>query len=232
MTPRFDWTWSGGNFFATASIRFFCWQRCSCTNDPSKDPIKTDTGRRLWIFVFGHQLTQRSDGAMDVQTSNPTGLRSSIQILPPQQGAGSSSGTCGVNGTDFCPRAWDERVYGPIPRAPPNATDIIKPTTDTNSTVCGNRCHSSSDCGTTDSEYSCSCAFPSIEDARKLGLDPVYPAAVCLALFVTSVQSNLGGRSVQSFVDARGVPHTCRCNETVTGRECCATTNGVLPTMS
>ena len=144
---------------------------------------------------------------------------------------GSSSGTCGVNGTDFCPQAWDEHMYGPVPRTTPaNATDIRKPPTGMNHTVCGNTYRSLSDCGSTDDKYSCSCAFRSFDDTRKLGLDPVYPVAACIVLFTAFFQSDLGGRSVQGYVDARGVPHTCRCNEMEIGAECCGQSNGELPT--
>ena len=232
MTPRFDWTWNGGIFFASAAIRFFCWQHCSCTFDQNEKRNKTTVDKSVWNLPSGQQMVQTPDGAMYFRPLDGKDPDTSVQILPPQHGKGSASGTCGVNGTDFCPQAWDEHLYGPVPRPPSNATDIVKPPTGSNRTVCGNTCHSISDCGSMDTEYSCSCAFPSSDDARKLGLDPVYPVAACLVLFLASAQSNLGGRSLPSYVDARGVPHSCRCNDEKIGTECCGPTNGVLPTIT
>ena len=229
MTPRYDWTWNGGNFFASVSIRFFCWQHCSCAVDLDETLTGTETDNRLWTLPFGQQVTQSPNGAIYIHPLGPAGPGRRVQILPPQQGAGSSSGGCGKNGTDFCPQAWDEHIYGLIPRASANTTDIIRPPTDIFHTVCGNTCHSLSDCGSVDRDYSCSCAFPSFHDARRLGLDPIHLVAACLALFTASIQGKLGGRSVPNYVDARGVPHTCRCNERETGRECCGQTNGDLP---
>ncbi len=235
MTPRFDWTWVGGNFLASASIRFFCWQHCSCTVDPNKNRnTTTNINKRLWTLPFGQQMIQASNGATYLYQLDPERSKKYVQVLPPQNTAGSRSGTCGVNGTDFCPQAWDEHAYGPVPRAPANASNTVKPPTGVDRTVCGNTCNSTADCGSsTDSEYSCSCAFPSPNDARKFGLDPVYPVAACLALFLASTQSNnLGGRSLPGYVDARGVPHTCRCNREKIGVECCGRTNGVLSTVT
>ena len=230
MTPRLDWTWTAGNFFASASIRFFCRRRCTCTSNLNKNSTEDDAAKRVWPLLPDHKLAQFKNGALYLQSSGAGGSQSSLQVLPPQRGVGSSSGRCGVNGTDFCPYAWDERTYGPAPSVPPDTTDIIKPLNSANSTVCGNTCHGPSDCGSTDSGYNCSCAFPSSDDARTLGLDPVVPAAVCLALFVTSMQSQLGGRDTRSYVDAKGLPHTCKCNETFTGIECCGAINGIRPT--
>ena len=241
MTPRFDWTWGGGNFHANAALRFFCWQHCTCASDRDGAIPKTELNRMVWPLLPGYSFRQNMDGSYYLVGVGSKGDPVSMQILPSQQGnIGPHNGHCGPNGTDFCPSTWDKEILGPVPLVPPNTTDIIQPVTQSkggNSTVCGNACHGPSDCGsTTGSEYSCSCAFPSPDDARKLGLDPVAPAAVCLALFMTSVQSKLGGKRDMidsiptTYVDARGVPHTCRCNETFTGAECCGAINGIQPT--
>ena len=229
MTPRLDWTWSGGAFFASAAIRFFCWQHCTCTSDQNRAVPKFNMDKRVWPLLPGYSFMQMSDNSYYLIGTGSRGNASSLQILPPQGGMGSYSGHCGVNGTDFCPSAWDKETLGPVPLVPPNTTDIIKPAQKGNSTVCGNTCYGQSDCGSTNSQYSCSCAFPSSDDARQLGLDPVAPVAVCLALFITSAQSKLGGRDIPTYVDARGVPHTCRCNETVIGVECCGAVNRLQP---
>lgn len=196
----------------------------------------------VWPLLPGYSFRQNMDGSYYLVGVGSKGDPVSMQILPSQQGTtGPHNGHCGPNGTDFCPSKWDKEILGPVPLVPPNTTDIIQPVVTQskggNSTVCGNACHGPSDCGSTSTtgsdEYSCSCAFPSTDDARKLGLDPVAPVAVCLALFMTSVQSKLGGKrdTIPTYVDARGVPHTCRCNETVTGAECCGgAVNGIQPT--
>ena len=224
QTPRLDWTWAGGNFAASISIRFYCWQRCRCKNNPTRDNATLG----LFAFVHGHELTARSDGAMVIQQGpgpHPPGVLGQTHlVLPPQNGPGSPSGSCGASGKEFCPLAWDASVYGEVPRAPPDTTDIVKPAApSTNETVCGNRCDSPADCASPDgTEYSCNCAFPSSDDAKTLGLDPVAPIAICLALFSSSLKGNsLGGKrglgSTPSYVNSRGVPHTCRCNATFHG---------------
>ena len=234
MTPRLDWTWAGGNLFASASIRFYCWQRCACKVDPSRHDDTTP----LWAFIHGHEMALRPNGAMIFQSSSSNSVQTQVtQMLPPQNGTGSPSGTCGASGTDFCPAAWDEATYGPAPRTPPNVTDLIKPDPpDTNLTVCGNKCKGSSDCASANDKYGCSCAFPTSEDAHTLGLDPVVPAAICLALFMSSLQGNsfvgksssLNGRNAPKYVDGRGLPHTCRCNETFVADGCCESKDGIV----
>ena len=246
MTPRLEWTWAGGNFFASAAIRYWCWQRCACKNSPTKD----NATLAMWAIVQGHELAYRTSGAMYIQATGPVpkGQPRETQVLPPQNGAGSPSGTCGVSGREFCPRKWDEAVYGAVPRIPPGVTDIVKPPpSNPNSTVCGNRCNSITDCGSSDAAgFSCSCALPSVPDAKKLGLDPVAPIAICLALFTSSLKTGpLGGkrdilgegvdtgsfmnmRSVPAYVDGRGVPYTCKCNETFTADACCKPRNGIV----
>ncbi len=117
-----------------------------------------------------------------------------------------------------------------------------------NLTVCGNKCNSIADCGGSEDAggFDCSCALPSGQDARRLGLDPVAPIAFCLALYKSSLGiSQLGGkrnvlgermemgyrvneRGVSAYVDKRGVPYTCRCNETFVGDACCRSRNGIV----
>ena len=100
-------------------------------------------------------------------------------MLPAQNGPGSSSGTCGANGTQFCPQAWIEGLLGPILGAPPNVTDIVNSTASTNLTMCDDKCSGPQDCRPSDSDHDCSCAYPSPEDAIKLGFDLLFPTALC-----------------------------------------------------
>ena len=248
QTPRLDWTWGGGNFFASASIRFVCWRRCACSNvRPNRDNASTP----LWAFVHGHALALRPSGAVVIQQETgpvPPGGERETQVLPPQNGAGSSSGECGVSRKEFCPQDWPSNIYGEIPRAPPDTTDIVKPKAPSSSqAICGNTCTGAADCSSSDTQHGCSCAIPTLEDARFLGLDPVAPVAVCLALFASSIKQNsLGGKRAlmsrgdsadwgpiglsaeSTYVDIRGLPHTCKCNLTFTSDACCRSRDGMV----
>ena len=200
--------------------------------DPPTDP---DTAK-IWRFMSALQLRLHDHGSLYLE---PSGTKSEgdagdsdWEILPPQQQLGMfrtyASGTCGPNKDEFCPKEWNETAWGQIPVEPPNVTDIVKVEPPKNGSlgVCGNKCTGPADCGTTEHQYSCSCAFPSVSDARLLGLDPVVPVAVCLALFSSAASKNLGGRQVEKFVDERGVPHSCRCNETMVSDACCTLNSG------
>ena len=235
MTPRYDWTWEGGNFFATAAIRFYCWQHCACKSNP---PLNRDTSN-LWQFMTSLQLQLHDDGSVGLKPSGSGQQQQTsdkgTQVLPPQQqGASDSpSGTCGANRDEFCPKAWDTMAWGPVPHAPPNVTDIVKPVPPKNGSigVCGNKCSGPSDCSTTEHQYSCSCAFPSASDAHSLGLDPVTPIAICIALFSSALHGSgngLGGRNLPRYVDSQGVPHNCRCNETTVADSCCRSSKAIV----
>ena len=240
MTPRYDWSWGGGNFFSTVNIRFHCWRHCTCKTDPPLDPDTT----KLWRFLTDLQLGLQDDGSVNLEPSGSSeqgqGANTETQqVLPPQRPGttNSRSGTCGANLDEFCPKAWDTAAWGPIPNEPPNVTNIVKlyPPKAGVMGVCGNNCTGPSDCGTTKDQYSCSCAFPSPSDAHLLGLDPVAPIAICIALFASAVDGKgseigkgLGGRGLHEYVDERGVPYSCRCNETMVLDACCESSDGMV----
>ena len=215
MTPRHDWTWTGGNLGFVASLRWHCSRVCSCWENPHHDNMTTD----MWQILEGLSILEQDKSLYLISKS--TDRR--INILPEQNGNHAPSGTCGTNGRQFCPLNWDYKAWGPAPETPPGASDIIKPQTpSTNLTVCGNKCHQPSDCGSTSDKYSCSCAIPTITDIRTLGLDPVAPVAICIALFASSMKmSTFNGRDVPSYTDYYQMPHTCKCNATYTSDECC-----------
>ena len=177
---------------------------------------------RFCAYVQGHELGLGSDGSVVSQASRTR--QGQVQVLSAQNGPGSLSGTCGTNGTQFCPQAWNEGLLGPIPGAPPNVTDIVNSTASTNLPVCGNKCSGPQECGPSDSDHDCSCAYPSPEHAIKLGFDPLFPAAVCLVLAAGS----LLGRDLPTYVDSRGVPYKCRCNQTFAANECCGPKDGMV----
>lgn len=238
MTPRYDWTWGGGNFFATVNIRYHCWRHCVCKSNP---PQVRDTSK-VWRVLANLQLGLREDGSVDLkpvgslQQGQGTHLGMQ-QVLPPQRqdAPRSPSGTCGATHDEFCPKAWDTAAWGPIPLGPPNVTDIVQPSPPKPGvmSVCGSTCTSPSDCGTTENQFHCSCAFPSVNDAHLLGLDPVAPVAVCIALVASAVvgkgyRKGLGGRDLGGYVDERGMAYSCRCNETVVLDACCESRSGIV----
>ena len=240
MTPRYEYTWGGGNFFLSASLRAYCYAHCYCTS-VGKDRTR-HRAFTVWQFLRGHQMVFRGDGnSIDYGKRGPLehGVFQRLgQVLP--QGVGATpyaSGTCGPDGRQFCPSPWPEAQLGPIPRAPPFTTDIVvappspDPGAKRNLTVCGNQCKGQSDCSPTKGGYGCDCAVPNTEDARFLGLDPVAPPSICLSLNLLAFGAkSLQGRSYwgSELVDERGVPYQCRCNATYTGMECCGSRDGIV----
>ncbi|KAL6714894.1 hypothetical protein ACLMJK_007154 [Lecanora helva] len=232
FTPRLEWTWGGNNFFAAAAIRFHCWQRCACTKDPSKkDPATSMFLNPIWNIVSSQNIAQHGDGSLTLEATGSQ--KSEVQILPPQPSSNSLSakapaGTCGPDGQQFCPTPWPTDTLGPILQmeSPPNATLIIKESSSTKFTKCGQFCDTPQDCGPSDSTDSCVCALPSPKDARTLGLDPVFPKTVCLALALAI--TGISGRDVPQYLDERGSPYQCACNSTHISNECCSRSNGQL----
>ena len=241
MTPRYEFTWGGGNFYLAASLRTYCYAHCWCNSvGKSKTSRKNFT---LWQFLRNHQIVSLGSGAMDYGKRGPLtkGVYEKLgSILPPQDGPeGPTSGKCGEDGKQFCPAPWPEEQLGPIPGSPPQVTDILPPTVaradgKKDMTVCGNRCDGPKDCKTSLDYYACSCAFQNQEDARIPGLDPVSPPSVCLSLnkvtFGLLPGSRLSGRGEKAteYVDEAGVPYKCRCNGTYTGNECCGSGDGTV----
>ncbi len=241
MTPRYEYTWGGGNFFLAASIRTYCYAHCYCSSVG-----KNQTSRRnftVWQFLRTHQLVMHKDGSIDYgrRSKLSEGIYNKLaSVLPPQDGAGGpTSGTCGADGKQFCPAPWPLTEFGPIPRAPPYSTEMVRPPSagaanGTNDlTVCGNRCSGPGDCKASVDNYSCDCAFPNSEDAQALGLDPVAPPSICLALKMVTfgfLTVSLTGRDEKApgYVDRQGVPYQCRCNSTYIGNKCCGSKDGMV----
>jgi len=244
MTPRYEYRWRGPSFFLAASLRTYCYAHCWCN---SVGRNKTATPKfTVWQFLRNHQLVMHTDGSIDYGKRSPLsrGIYDKIAtVLPPQSGSTqNTAGTCGPDGKQFCPSTWPTDVLGAIPRSPPFSTEIGAPVISSfqpanthptkNMTVCGARCSAQSDCSTSVSGNTCDCAFPNPEDAGRLGLDPVSPPSICLALDTQTfgVLSTLFGRDekIQRYVDEQGVPYRCRCNSTYTGNECCGSQNGMV----
>lgn len=196
---------------------------------------------QVWRITATHQLARQSDGSITLEAAGSgdgsggggggagatgeAGRTSLGLVLPRQRGAKPAAGRCGHDHRQFCPEKWPVDVLGPVPRAPPDATLVWKAPGDggKNLTQCGSRCKSPRDCGIGDGsgEDGCFCALPSPQDSRRLGLDPVAPMAVCLALVHAAVSGGIMGREVGRFVDERGEMYRCLCNETYVSHECC-----------
>ena len=268
MTPRVDWTWDGGYFFASASIRMHCYLNCNCSLGKTD---KTPT-ERVWRFVDGHQLALRDNGQIDLEDSAPTDSSSvggsgtsgsggdepdpkriRMTVLPKQNdytyqtgGLNSTAGlpSGGPSGNPLVPQAWPTRMLGPVPSAPPNATEVVKYTSSDSEvgpgakndlTICGNQCHGPQDCApANEGDHACTCAFPNTHDAKWLGLDPIMPVSVCLVLmhaaFGKTGGGSLNGRdtAVGLYLDSEGQEWQCRCNATYTHNQCCGSRDGMI----
>ena len=92
MTPRYEWTWPGGLWFASAAIRFYCWRRCVCSNNPTVDKSTSP----IWKWMTDHELYQGNHGSIFVrQTSQPGNTQ---MVLPEQDTQSPQAGRCGSDG--------------------------------------------------------------------------------------------------------------------------------------
>ncbi|KAI4205286.1 MAG: hypothetical protein LQ350_000609 [Teloschistes chrysophthalmus] len=222
ITPRYEWTWN--NFIASLGIRFYCYQRCACTFQPSPTDntaafwMKPQV--KIWRFLHGYEARQNADGSLTYEKVGASS--SSGQVLPaPSQGGTHCAGPCGMDGRAFCSSPWPTALLGPIQQMqePPDPIiEAVKPRPGSHElTTCGSFCKSVLDCGRKDTEAAasdtdCTCATPSPAQWRYLGFDAVVPAAVCLALMATTTISEPlhrrdfvrdGGRL--RYVDEKGV---------------------------
>ena len=223
LTPRLDWTWE--NFYISASIRFYCWQRCACSNFPTRENTTSQPSTtKLWNFVRNHPLTHKDDGSFVYRAS----ASKEVQVLPPQNRLGTPAGTCGADGKQFCPAPWPTEILGPIPQTPPGSTEVLRTPGSRNMTLCGNRCSGPEECGSDSPETDCFCALPSPNDAHNLGIDPVASPFVCLALVSSTLVGSLAGRGIRGYIDERGEEYQCLCNETFVAAECCDLSRNLL----
>ena len=114
LTPRADWTWN--NFFVSASIRFYCWQHCACTSEPTREnTTSTPSTTKLWAFVKNHELSHNNDGSFTYQR---TGSQASEgQVLPPQNRLGAPAG--------FLRCRWQTVLFGSLADRYPRANTTI-----------------------------------------------------------------------------------------------------------
>lgn len=254
MTPQWNWTLGGSNVFAALSIRYHCSRYCRCknpvnatlTNSTVRAPyalglrVRPTSMQPVWNVLMdgavSFQITELSDGSLEYQARSADGPSHSKQILPPQTGPGSPSGTCGADGRQFCPAQWPAEYVGQPPVAPPvipNQNSFMA--SDLNVDRCGTSqtCHSPAGCGT-DINGPCKCVEPDARTARKYGLDPTFPPAICLMIMSLSVGSSIvgGKRSLpqppQLTLDGEGKPWRCLCNATYVSAGCCTAPDGLL----
>ncbi|KAL9597815.1 MAG: hypothetical protein Q9219_004892 [cf. Caloplaca sp. 3 TL-2023] len=188
LTPRHSWAWSG-NFPLAAIVRTYCASRCECRHFPNHGNA-TAAIYKPWPFglLLGEIYSvENPDGSTNLE--DPKTKTSKLQLLPPLQVGPDpppSSGTCGSE--TECAMSWPTDLLGPIPRAPPNATQIVSARPAAHELrQCGSFCARPQDCHREVSDNQaaeCHYTVPSPRDARTLGLDLVAPPLLCLALGV------------------------------------------------
>ena len=226
MTPRYDWQWDT-NFLAAAAIRFHCWRNCACA-EPDKEPGREDLSKKIWQFVQNGKLfATRENGVKMGPVAGGKRLRSGREILPPQKrfpGGGSSAGTCGRDGRQFCVERWPSSLLGPIPTAPPdpkNLDGVVVEDPDADVGQCVNHCTGQYDCNAGDGIDACDCTVLDPAAAKLYGVDPVTPPNLCLLVLQASATKGLHGRGL---VEDR----VCRCNVTYISPGCCGSRDGMV----
>ncbi|KAI9682253.1 MAG: hypothetical protein M1817_000307 [Caeruleum heppii] len=252
MTPRLEWTWD--NFYASASVRFHCWQLCRCRLFPT---VKNYTGNPTWEVLETMSMIQRMDGSYDARfdgaSSKEEAAAASVFVnlltrnLPGSQTR--AAGTCGADGRQFCKAPWPSDLAGPRPTAaaPRRSTAVAGASGPARSSAvgdaparppypqCGTTCLSNRECqsGGSGSGTECRCVAADVETARQQGLDPVFPSALCLLLTqaVTSGRRPYRVNPVNA-VGGRSLsgnsPPACACNQTYVSHACCNSVDGMI----
>ncbi|KAI9680489.1 MAG: hypothetical protein M1817_003929 [Caeruleum heppii] len=228
MTPRLDWTWD--NLRMSAAIRFHCWLHCRCRSDsqPKSRPLSAS-----WQLLAKSSIVQLPDGSINLDHNDPAGTSAMIPILSSGSGSEGTSppGTCGADGKQFCPMAWPTQLLGPKPIGPVFGAKTLEPAASPPPTLpsaltpltCGAQCTSNEECDRTPgAQDPCRCIAVGEPLARGLGLDPVFPSALCLVMSQTLVQS-LGKYGRGKRRRARGLIKAQRDDPTVWGCVCNAT---------
>ena len=191
LTPRHDWTYQGPNHRAAIAIRDHCARNCRCNSEATNSTERETTT----IYTRGGtvSISRKADGSVWAHYVAFEQRVKAVfhQVLPPQTHgsyAGSNpSGLCGPERNKFCPSRWPTRFLGPIPlqdnaAVPPGMQS--RASIQSNLTVWGNECRSDADCNNPAAAAEgekCFCTTPSPATSRALGLDPLFPATLCLA---------------------------------------------------
>ena len=201
-----------------------------CARDGG-NPRGDDLTRTVWRFVYNHEMFATAEDGVayrDVARYNRIGgsMRWSNTIREPRGGSDMpSAGTCGADGRQFCVERWPTHILGPVPKGPP------KPYTEepasTNVAKCGNPCSGQSDCDAGEGTATCDCKEPSTEEKVQYGLDPVFPAWICVAAVTTTVNKYLHGELANRNLEPIK-SHDCRCNSTYISQSCCGSKDGMV----
>ena len=235
------WTWTQ-NFYGAVAIRYHCKKFCYCkfpekTYDfRNSSMVNVPTSDVLWDLVddpaVRFRISGSEDGSINYQSMPKRGPSHSGQILPPQSGPDPAAGTCGVDGKQFCVVPWPSDIAGPIPTAPPMIATLNSGASDASVGRCGTSltCTSPSDCGGT--ENSCTCTIPDRNTAKKYGVDPVIPPALCLLMagLLAASSGGAGKRALEKQVglNGDGQPWRCLCNATYVSSACCLADDGMI----
>ena len=241
MTPRWDWTWAGGNFAFSVALRFHCWKYCLCKNQQN-GTLANGTNVRpystypLWELMdtaarhIGVYVTR--NGGVQFKAAVSSGQSSSKQILPDQSGDNPPAGSCGADGRQFCNEPWPSDIAGPTPTAPPLIPFTRSLATGASVGTCGTsrECSDSTDCGSNDA---CKCMIPDSQTAKQYGVDPIFPPSLCLtiAAFMMVGSSPGGKRDLilnQIARNADGERWRCVCNATYAATACCMVNDGIV----
>ena len=231
LSQRYSWTSASYSWIKVIAIRQHCWQYCTCSGP--KNPLRNN-GK-------GYQVNSdlivqtRYDGSMvllNQKTNKKVG-----NILRPQglaTIAEDPSEECKPDDTGFCTVPWNTTNWRPPVPGNADLGEPKKAAGASSITQCGNKCQGPQDCRASDTATSCFCAVPGPRDAKNLGLDPIFPPAVCLILnaAVAAINSGLTGKrevdQAALYVDGEGHPARCLCNATYISPACCGSQHGMI----
>ncbi|KAI9889700.1 MAG: hypothetical protein M1814_004999 [Vezdaea aestivalis] len=242
MTPRKEWTWESDHLRFVISLRFFCWQQCSCSNvvpDVHRDRL----GARIWPLAEDVQVIKDNSGAIHLLKRDQNGKYSFVALAA--DGWEAPFPFNSLPADSLAPLRWDPAILGappglkpppPIlePRLIPLSTSGLSPAAKSEPLPrCGQECAGPAErscSGAASAEGACKCVLPSSRQAASLGLDPVAPKALCLVLAGTRLavegvrRKGVMGRDVGVFDEE----WACVCNVTYSSSACCKSADGLV----
>ncbi|KAI9676056.1 MAG: hypothetical protein M1817_000799 [Caeruleum heppii] len=220
FTPRLDWTFTYA-LGPSLAIRSYCHSQCHCKAPKKKE---RHVGTKVWRFVEEFESITMEGGSMQLYRTGSSSGDSLLEILPSQTEEQPSSGTCGADGRQFCVKSWPTALLGPVPRKPPAVRASAVPKPPAPPAQCGTTCTTQKECKSTDPNADCACIAPTFAEARKAGLDQIFPQASCLVIAAEKFSEGLMGRDV----DAQSEEPACVCNSTYISQGCCSSEDGMI----
>lgn len=189
FTPRYDWTWGGGQFAFVAAVRRFCWARCVCSVGLKKENLTNSFSASDVLKIMAEQNIRENPSSGGMKLENTKTNQAETHVLPPQIGGSNTAGTCGVNGTGFCPMEWPTSILGDVKqmRVPwweKAQTSVSPPPPPQKAPGCSDFCPGRVSCSDPGPGFpvTCSCKLPSpTAGSRMLGLISI--SASCLRVF-------------------------------------------------